>query len=80
MMSMYTIIEENGKFVCEGRLQDGTERWTKDTLDEAVESLKRFADVMNHDKNLKRKHITFLKPIQALQTQYVEHEIPKKVK
>ncbi len=47
---MYRIIYgRDGKYHCEGRLQDGTERWTNDTLDEAVDSLKKFARTMNGD-------------------------------
>lgn len=58
---MYTIILGlDGKYHCEGMLQDSTERWSHDTLDEAVKSMKDFAKHGNHD-NIKKKDITFLR-------------------
>ena len=57
---MYTIVKGmDGRFHCQGRLQDGAERWIKDTLDEAVASMKKFARVLNGTK-IKKKDITFL--------------------
>lgn len=52
----------DGRFYCEGRLQDGTERWYKTTEAEAVKSMKEFAKVMNNTK-LKRKDIDFLREV-----------------
>lgn len=61
---MYTVIKKlNGKYLCIGGLQDGSERWEEDSLEAAVKSMKRFAEVMNGargEHKLKRKHITFL--------------------
>ena len=45
---MYTIVKRlNGTFLCIGKLQDGTERWEEQSLDTAVQSLKKFAKTMN---------------------------------
>jgi len=61
---MYTIVKRlNGTFLCIGKLQDGTERWEEQSLDTAVQSLKKFAKTMNGARGkhkLKRKHITYL--------------------
>lgn len=58
-MSMYEIMRGTcGKYHCTGRLQDGTERWSEDSLDAAVKSLKRFARVMNGTK-IKRSQIDY---------------------
>ncbi len=68
---VYTIIDMgNGEFRCEGKLQDSIERWTKHSLEEAVQSMKTFAEVGNGEKKLKKKHITFLRPIQVVKTEY----------
>lgn len=79
---MYTIFKgTDGKFHCEGRLQDGTERWTKDTLDEAVESLKQFAETMNGAKGphrLKRKHISYYESVQVVKTEWIKKPMPGK--
>jgi hypothetical protein len=37
----------DGTFWCEGRVQDGTERWSKPTRKRAVQSMIKFARVMN---------------------------------
>lgn len=55
---MYTIsVEPDGSCYCEGRVQDGTETWTKPNRREAVQSMIRFARVMNGtyitEKNIK---------------------------
>ena len=49
----------NGKFYCEGRVQDGTERWEEPTLEKAVKSMKVFAKMCNRDKRLGVKDIRF---------------------
>jgi hypothetical protein len=57
---MYTIIRlNNGKFLGMFRLQDGTERYTYDTLKEAIKGAKSFAKTCNGMK-IKKKHISFL--------------------
>ena len=59
---MYTIYNlASGRFECEGRLQDGTERWQCDSLVEAIRSMKKFALAANHTK-IKTKDIRFLRP------------------
>ncbi len=59
---MYTIIKcLDGKFYCEGRVQDGIERWEELTLRKAIGSMQVFADVGNHDKEFTEKSITFKK-------------------
>lgn len=75
---MYQIFRDmDGKYHCAGRLQDGTERWTCNTLDEAVQSLKDFARAANGD-TIKRKQISYYeeRPIRA--TEYHQLPIPKK--
>jgi len=70
-VSMYVIIKgEDGKFHCQGRVQDGTERWTEATLDAAVASMKQFARTANHDK-IKKKHIQFPQTAQVVKTECV---------
>lgn len=45
---MYTINQTpTGKFACSLTIQDGTERWERDTLEEAVTSVITAARVMN---------------------------------
>lgn len=58
---MYTIILGlDGKYHCQFRLQDGTEYYTEETLEAAVDHAKRFAKFMNGMK-IKKKNITFLR-------------------
>lgn len=58
---MYTIIlGKDGKYHCEGRIQDGTERWVCDSLEDAVKKMKCHAKIMNGTK-IKKKHIVFLR-------------------
>jgi hypothetical protein len=71
---MYVITKLlSGKFHCAFRLQDGTEYYTYDTVEEAVKSAKEFARYMNGDKNLKKKDIAFLEEQRnpVVQTTYV---------
>lgn len=45
---MYSVIAlPNGKYQCNCRIQDGTERWEKATLEEALQSMVQAARVMN---------------------------------
>ncbi len=45
---MYTIIQKlNGEFVCECKVQDGVERWVKETYPDAVHSMIQAARVLN---------------------------------
>jgi len=45
---MYSITQlNNGKWYCEVRIQDGTERWEKDTREETVRSVISGARVLN---------------------------------
>lgn len=45
---MYWITKlNNGKYLCEVRIQDGTERWTEESEDEAVHSVIQGARVLN---------------------------------
>jgi hypothetical protein len=75
---MYTITDMgNGQFWCEGKLQDGTERWVKSSLEEAVQSMKTFAKTMNGTK-LKKKHIAYLRPVEPKYEQYYPYGKPKK--
>ncbi len=71
---MYIIFKnQDGTFHCHGRIQDGTERWIKPTLEEAVKSMKQFAKLMNGMK-IKKKDITFLQPIEKVITEWVKWE------
>ena len=68
---MYTIIKLlNGKYLGQFRLQDGTERYTFDTLEEAIKEAIQFARVLNGTK-IKRKSITFLQEQPVTEIQYV---------
>ena len=73
---MYTIIKlQNGKFQGVFRLQDGTERYLYDTLEEAVKGAKEFAKFMNGARGkykLKRSGITFLQEQPVTKTCFVE--------
>lgn len=62
----------NKKYECQGRIQDGTEYWTCDTLEEAIKSMKQFAKVMNGAPKLKKKDILFLRQQQIIRTEYTE--------
>lgn len=65
-MSMYTIYRmQDGTYHCEGRLQDGTERWISSSLESAIESMKKFAKTMNGTK-LKKKGIVFFEPVEPI--------------
>lgn len=56
---MYTIFQlADGTYECQGKLQDGTERWSEPTLEAAIKTMKNFAKVMNGTK-LKKKNIVF---------------------
>lgn len=69
---MYTIyLLENGKFECHGMVQDGTERWTEDTLEKAIKSMIEFAKYGNHAK-ITKKNISFKKPIQRVITEWID--------
>lgn len=58
---MYQIILGlDDKWHCWCTIQDGTERWVKDDLEEAVKSMKTVAEVLNHAK-IRRRDIEFLK-------------------
>ena len=70
---MYVIVElPNKKYECQGRIQDGTEYWTCDTLEEAIKSMKQFAKFMNGATKLKKKDILFLRQQQVTRVEYVE--------
>ena len=59
---MYDIYElEDGTFECHGRVQDGTEKWNESTIQEAVKSLKQFAETVNRRK-IKKADIKFYRP------------------
>lgn len=59
--AMYTIVRLlNGKFYCQGRLQDSTERWEEQTMPAAIASMKTFMKHGNGEKNPSVKMITFL--------------------
>lgn len=69
---MYTIVLlQNGKYFCCGRLQDGKEEWSANTLEEAVSSMKTFAKTMNGTK-LKKKHITYLQEKPVTKAAWIE--------
>lgn len=68
---MYEIYcREDGTFTCVGRLQDGTERWTSLSLDEAIKSLKKFAKVMN-GSTLKKGGITIYREKKVMTSVWV---------
>ncbi len=57
---MYTIIKKlDGTYACQFCLQDGTEYYTESTLEAAIAYAKRFAKVINGEKRLKKKDISF---------------------
>ena len=73
---MYAIYQHaDGTFYCGGGLQDGTERWTRSTLEEAVKSLKDFAKSLNGTK-IKRKDIGFFRQVQVVKAEWTRCELP----
>lgn len=65
---MYTITKcLDGKFFCECIIQDGTERWLKQDIDEAVNSMKRAAEILNGAK-IKKRDISFRQQREILET------------
>ena len=69
---MYTIIKGlDGKFHCEGKLQDSTERWTKPTMIQAIASMRQFAWHGNHDKDFNVNRIEFLEEKREVVEQFV---------
>ncbi len=71
MMGNYVIVLAlDGKYHCAGRLQDGTERWTEETQEAAITSMKQFAKVMNHTR-IKKKDITFLREESVIERKFV---------
>lgn len=67
---MYEItLGRDGKYYCAGRVQDGTECWTEDTLEAAVSAMISFAAVMNGAtgrRALTRDGIRFLREVQVV--------------
>lgn len=64
---MYTIVKQrDGTYRCLGRLQDGTEVWEEPALAEAINSLKQFAEVMNHDPRLTAAGISYYREVEVL--------------
>ncbi len=64
---MYRIFKHpDGTFHCEGKIQDGTERWTEATLEGAIRSMRKHALVLNGVKITKRD-IEFFEPVQAVE-------------
>lgn len=56
---VYTIyLLDDGTCQCEGKIQDGTERWTDISLESAIEHMKRFAERVNGTK-IKKKDIKY---------------------
>ncbi len=75
---MYVIyLGSDNKYHCEGRLQDSTERWVENSLEEAVKSLKQFAKFGNGMK-IKRKDIAYFVAKEVVKQEYIETPIPKK--
>lgn len=65
---MYSITETlDGRWYCEGRVQDGTEQWYKPTRAEAVKSMKLFAKWGNWEE-ITVKQITFLRQVKVTRT------------
>jgi hypothetical protein len=74
---MYAIYKKaDGEYACEGKVQDGTERWTEKTLEAAVKSMKRHAKFMNGTK-IKRKHIHYFEPRTVVEPQWTEVPLGK---
>jgi hypothetical protein len=63
---LYAVIAKpNGKYICECGIQDGTERWEEDTLEEALQSVVRAAKTLNG---------TYLRPDQI--ARLTQQELP----
>ena len=65
---MYRIIQkQDGKFICEVQIQDGTERWTETSLEEAKKWVKKSMKSLN-GTDIKKKSIPIYReePIQTL--------------
>ena len=59
---MVIIKNEDGSYLCECVIQDGTERWTKPTLKEAIKSCKDNAPhLIGPNTKLKESDILFMK-------------------
>jgi len=68
---MYSITKTlNGKYYCECMIQDGTERWHKDSLEVAIKSMKDTAFVMNGAK-IKKSQIGFFEQKKVTETKIV---------
>lgn len=62
-MSMYSVVElGNGQYQCFCRIQDGVERWTRDTKQDAAYSLINAAKVLN-GATITEKDIHFEAPM-----------------
>ena len=69
---MYAIYcQSDGLFLCECRLQDGTERTTENTLEAAIEHCISFAAALNGTK-ITARNITILEPRQRVITEWVK--------
>lgn len=57
---MYTIIKRlDGQYECQGKLQDGMQYWSHSSRIDAIQSMIKFARVMNHIY-ITEKDITFI--------------------
>ena len=70
---MYSIIKQaDGTYLCECVIQDGTERWTKATLEDAIQSLKEAGKALNGWDKVRKKDISYYVLEQVVETKRVE--------
>lgn len=60
----------DGTYGCVCRIQDGAERWSSLSLEEAVKDMKESAYVLNHDK-IKKSDIAYFEERQVTRTEFV---------
>jgi hypothetical protein len=59
-MNSQIISKYDGTYLCETRIQDGTERWTEATEDAARKTIKKTEKILNGNK-IKKKDIPLFK-------------------
>lgn len=74
---MYQIYEQpDGTYQGACRIQDGTEWFTATTLEEAVETMKKWAKTLNNSK-IKKKDIALYRQVPKVVENWTQVEWPK---
>lgn len=62
----------DGIYYCEGKLQDGTERWEEKTFQAAIKSMKAFAKAANGTK-IKKRQISYFREVTVTKSEWLSY-------